>query len=166
MFVRLIFEIRQSKVWWLIYLFHTLNQTIVLLETKFIALQRKLFVFFFLLTLCSFFLYFHFILVVLFKKKHYRIAGLSFSNSALGICHSLAHVLGSKFGIAHGLANGCLISQVIRYNGSTHPFKSTPWPAYSVKLQCAHSFSFKSLKKTLVCRNAILDTQVCGNHCL
>lgn len=59
------------------------------------------------------------------EKVHYAatIAGMAFANSFLGICHSLAHKLGSSFHIAHGLANALMISHVIRYNATDVPFK-------------------------------------------
>lgn len=44
------------------------------------------------------------------------IAGIAFANSFLGVCHSMAHKIGSRFHIPHGIANGLLISNVIRYN--------------------------------------------------
>ncbi|WP_368902314.1 bifunctional acetaldehyde-CoA/alcohol dehydrogenase, partial [Proteus mirabilis] len=46
------------------------------------------------------------------------IAGIAFANAFLGVCHSMAHKLGSEFHIPHGLANALLISNVIRYNAN------------------------------------------------
>lgn len=43
------------------------------------------------------------------------IAGMAFSNSGLGICHSIAHAFGGKLGIPHGLANAIALPYVIRY---------------------------------------------------
>ena len=41
------------------------------------------------------------------EKVHYAatIAGMSFANAFLGVCHSMAHKLGARFHVAHGLAN-------------------------------------------------------------
>jgi acetaldehyde dehydrogenase/alcohol dehydrogenase len=66
------------------------------------------------------------------EKVHYAatIAGLAFANSFLGICHSLAHKLGSTFHVPHGLANALMISHVIRYNATDAPFKQTIFPQY------------------------------------
>ncbi|MBW4465129.1 MAG: bifunctional acetaldehyde-CoA/alcohol dehydrogenase [Pegethrix bostrychoides GSE-TBD4-15B] len=66
------------------------------------------------------------------EKVHYAatIAGMSFANAFLGICHSLAHKLGSSFHIAHGLANALMISHVIRYNATDIPFKQAIFSQY------------------------------------
>jgi acetaldehyde dehydrogenase/alcohol dehydrogenase len=66
------------------------------------------------------------------EKVHYAatIAGMSFANAFLGICHSLAHKLGSSFHVPHGLANALMISHVIRYNATDAPFKQAIFPMY------------------------------------
>lgn len=58
------------------------------------------------------------------------IAGMAFGNAFLGICHSMAHKLGAEYHIPHGLANGALISHVIRYNATDKPFKQSAFPQY------------------------------------
>ena len=66
------------------------------------------------------------------EKMHYAatIAGMAFANAFLGVCHSMAHKLGSLFHIPHGLSNALLISQVIRYNASEVPTKQTAFPQH------------------------------------
>ena len=44
------------------------------------------------------------------------IAGMAFSNSSLGIIHSLAHKIGGEFGVTHGLANAILLPYVVEFN--------------------------------------------------
>ncbi len=58
------------------------------------------------------------------------IAGIAFANAFLGICHSMAHKLGSEFHLAHGLANALLISNVIRYNATDVPTKQAAFSQY------------------------------------
>lgn len=59
------------------------------------------------------------------EKVHYAatLAGMAFANAFLGICHSMAHKLGSTFHIPHGLANALMLTHVIRYNATENPFK-------------------------------------------
>ncbi|MDC9589509.1 bifunctional acetaldehyde-CoA/alcohol dehydrogenase [Xenorhabdus sp. XENO-10] len=58
------------------------------------------------------------------------IAGIAFANAFLGVCHSMAHKLGSEFHIPHGLANALLICNVIRYNANDNPTKQTAFSQY------------------------------------
>lgn len=44
------------------------------------------------------------------------VAGMAFSNVGLGIVHSMAHPLGARFDIAHGVANALLLPYVMEYN--------------------------------------------------
>ncbi len=66
------------------------------------------------------------------EKVHYAatIAGMAFANAFLGICHSMAHKLGSTFHLPHGLANALMISHVIRYNATDAPLKQAIFPQY------------------------------------
>jgi len=66
------------------------------------------------------------------EKMHYAatIAGMAFANAFLGVCHSMAHKLGARFHIPHGLANALLISYVIEYNATNSPTKQGLLPQY------------------------------------
>ena len=66
------------------------------------------------------------------EEMHYAstIAGMAFANAFLGICHSMAHKLGAKFHIPHGVANALMISEVIRYNAVDSPTKMAAFPQY------------------------------------
>ncbi len=67
------------------------------------------------------------------------IAGIAFANAFLGVCHSMAHKLGAEFHLAHGLANGLLISNVIRYNANDTPTKQTAFSQYD-RPQARHRY--------------------------
>jgi len=58
------------------------------------------------------------------------IAGIAFSNAFLGVCHSMAHKIGSEFHIPHGIANALLICNTIRYNATNIPTKMTAFSQY------------------------------------
>ncbi len=58
-------------------------------------------------------------------------AGMAFANAFLGVCHSMAHKLGSYFHVAHGMANSLLLEQVIRFNSSEAPAKMGTFPQYA-----------------------------------
>ncbi|MBQ2717165.1 MAG: bifunctional acetaldehyde-CoA/alcohol dehydrogenase [Clostridia bacterium] len=57
-------------------------------------------------------------------------AGVSFANAFLGVCHSMAHKLGAFFNLPHGLANALLIEQVIRFNAEEIPAKMGTFSQY------------------------------------
>ena len=66
------------------------------------------------------------------EKMHYAatIAGMSFANSFLGLCHSMAHKLGAMYNVPHGVANALLIRQIIKYNSTDAPKKQAIFPQY------------------------------------
>ena len=66
------------------------------------------------------------------EKVHYAstLAGMAFANAFLGVCHSMAHKMGTAFNLPHGLANALLINQVIRYNANDCPKKQCAFPQY------------------------------------
>ncbi|KOA19299.1 aldehyde-alcohol dehydrogenase [Clostridium homopropionicum DSM 5847] len=58
------------------------------------------------------------------------IAGMAFANAFLGICHSLAHKLGAQHHVPHGIANGLLINEVIKFNAVDDPRKQAAFAQY------------------------------------
>jgi acetaldehyde dehydrogenase/alcohol dehydrogenase len=59
-----------------------------------------------------------------------NMAGMAFANAFLGVCHSMAHKLGSFHHLPHGLANALLINEAIRYNCAEAPAKMGTFPQY------------------------------------
>ena len=57
-------------------------------------------------------------------------AGMAFSNAFLGVCHSMAHKLGARFHVPHGMANALLLTNVIRFNANDKPTKQASFPQY------------------------------------
>lgn len=43
-------------------------------------------------------------------------AGAAFSNAQVGLVHAMAHTVGARFGIHHGLANSICLPPVVRFN--------------------------------------------------
>ncbi len=80
------------------------------------------------------------------EKMHYAstMAGIAFANAFLGICHSMAHKLGSEFHVPHGLANALIISHVIRFNATNTPRKQATFPQYKYPLAIERYARFAS----------------------
>ena len=57
-------------------------------------------------------------------------AGMAFSNAFLGLCHSMAHKLGARFHVPHGMANALLLTNIIRFNANDNPTKQASFPQY------------------------------------
>jgi acetaldehyde dehydrogenase/alcohol dehydrogenase len=58
------------------------------------------------------------------------IAGMAFANAFLGVCHSMAHKLGSQHHVPHGVANALLINETIKFNAVEDPRKQAAFPQY------------------------------------
>jgi acetaldehyde dehydrogenase / alcohol dehydrogenase len=58
------------------------------------------------------------------------LAGMAFANAFLGVCHSMAHKLGSFHHLPHGIANALLINEVIAFNASENPRKMGAFSQY------------------------------------
>ncbi len=59
------------------------------------------------------------------------ISGLAFANAFLGLCHSMAHKLGARWHVAHGLANSLLLIEVMKFNAAPVPEKMGTFPQYA-----------------------------------
>ena len=57
-------------------------------------------------------------------------AGMAFANAFLGVCHSMAHKLGSYHHLPHGMANALLLPQVMKFNAAEAPLKMGTFPQY------------------------------------
>ncbi len=67
------------------------------------------------------------------------LAGIAFTNTSLGINHSLAHAMGGTFHIPHGRANAILLNPVIEYNaelmGSANTYAAKKYAKLAKLLQ-------------------------------
>ncbi len=57
-------------------------------------------------------------------------AGMAFANAFLGVCHSMAHKLGARWHLPHGMANALLLVEVMRFNAASAPQKMGTFPQY------------------------------------
>ncbi len=58
-------------------------------------------------------------------------AGIAFANAFLGVCHSMAHKLGARWHLPHGMANSLLLIEVMRFNAEPAPKKMGTFPQYA-----------------------------------
>lgn len=58
-------------------------------------------------------------------------AGMAFANAFLGVCHSMAHKLGSYCHLPHGIANALLINEVMKFNMNEVPTKMGTFSQYA-----------------------------------
>ncbi len=58
-------------------------------------------------------------------------AGMAFANAFLGVCHSMAHKLGARWHLPHGLSNSLLLVEVMRFNAAKVPEKMGTFPQYA-----------------------------------
>ncbi len=58
-------------------------------------------------------------------------SGMAFANAFLGVCHSMAHKLGARWHLPHGMANSLLLIEVMKFNASPAPEKMGTFPQYA-----------------------------------
>ena len=58
-------------------------------------------------------------------------AGMAFANAFLGVCHSMAHKLGSFHHLPHGIANALMLEEVLRFNSAEVPVKMGTFSQYA-----------------------------------
>ena len=58
-------------------------------------------------------------------------AGMAFANAFLGVCHSMAHKLGARWHLPHGMSNALLLAEVMKFNASPRPEKMGTFPQYA-----------------------------------
>ncbi len=47
-----------------------------------------------------------------------NMAGAAFSNAQVGLVHAMAHTVGARYGVHHGLANSIVMPHVVRFNAA------------------------------------------------
>ncbi|MDO4491931.1 MAG: bifunctional acetaldehyde-CoA/alcohol dehydrogenase [Lachnospiraceae bacterium] len=57
-------------------------------------------------------------------------AGISFANAFLGLCHSMAHKLGAYHHLPHGVSNALLMCEIMKYNAQDNPWKMGTFSQY------------------------------------
>lgn len=80
-------------------------------------------------------------------------AGVSYTNSGLGIAHSIAHGINAKFKIPHGIILSMVICAVLKYNMYSHASKE-----YKA-LADAFDIDTTNMKSEEICRSAIRELE-------
>ena len=66
------------------------------------------------------------------RNVHYAstMAGYAIGNAFVGIAHSIAHQIGARFDLPHGVACALTLPEVIKYNASDAPTRQGVFPQY------------------------------------
>ncbi len=93
------------------------------------------------------------------------LAGLAFDTAGLGVCHSLAHQIGARFKVPHGLANLILLPHIIEANSQDQETQDI-YAKLAIKLgigqKCLSSaIAVQNLKQTIQLLSKKLD---CPEH--
>lgn len=59
------------------------------------------------------------------------LAGMALSNAFVGVAHSVAHQLGSRFHLPHGVCCTIALPSVIRFNATPGPARQTAFPQFT-----------------------------------
>ena len=98
-----------------------------------------------------------------------NLAGMAFNIAGLGINHSLAHQIGGRFHIPHGLANGLLLTTVIDYNSqdkeSFKKYAKLVYKAGMVEKQDNDEFAVKVLKSYIISLMKIMNMPINLKEC-
>lgn len=79
------------------------------------------------------------------------IAGLAYSNSGLGLCHSMAHAISGKFRIQHGVALSMLLPAVLKFNMFSPSAEKFKFIAEAINIDISN------LKTEEICRATIKE---------
>lgn len=98
-----------------------------------------------------------------------NLAGISFNIAGLGINHSLAHQIGGKFHIPHGLANGLFLTTVIDYNSqNSETLKKYAKLVYKSEMVEKHDndeFAVKVLKRYITSLMKLMNMPINLREC-
>lgn len=77
------------------------------------------------------------------------LGGIAFDNAQVGLVHGIAHVIGARYNIPHGIANGVILPYVILFN-SLEPSCGEVYKEIAVRLRLSNSQeSYKKVSKKL-----------------
>lgn len=98
-----------------------------------------------------------------------NLAGTAFNIAGLGINHSIAHQIGGKFHIPHGLANGLLLTTVIDYNSQDceilKKYAKLVYKAGMVENRDNDEFAIKVLKSYIISLMKLMNMPINLKEC-
>ena len=99
------------------------------------------------------------------REKMYTastMAGLAFTNSGLGINHSIAHTLGAEFHMPHGKANSIILPYSVWYNAGLSPYLADGVPQRYAELARTMGLAYDDDRQA--CRALIAAIQILNQH--
>lgn len=98
-----------------------------------------------------------------------NLAGMAFNIAGLGINHSIAHQIGGKFHIPHGLANGLLLNVVIDYNSqkseTLKKYAKLVYKSGMVESKESDEFAVKVLKSYILSLMKLMNMPINLREC-